>query len=785
MKTESPKLNSRAKGIFEAHQLAVCKRADRTFAVLLPLQWLAGIIAACFISPLTWVADKSSIHSHIWTAIFVGGAIISLPLYLTLKHPGATITRYVVSVAQMMMSGLLIHISGGRIETHFHIFGSLAFLSFYRDWRILIPATLVTAADHLLRGWFYPLSMYGVLGGAEWRWVEHAGWVLFENFFLIVSIRHSVSEMCNISRRAAELDASEERYRAIVEQTGEGIALINPETLSVIECNVAFSQLIGCASVAEAQTLTAYDYNNSDRTEVTTLAQFVKTQNTPYSGERTYKRRDGSLVPVEVISSLISYDGNKVFCTVAKNITERKKAEAALYQAHNELELRVTERTTELVSTNQAMQAEVIERQRAEVELSNAQMFLRKVLDTVPNVIFVKDLKGNFVLANQALADLFGMNADELIGKTDADFSHNPAEAQKFTDEDIKQLENLENKFIPEEKHTDIDGNVHWFQTFKRSIMLGENDTKYLVGVATDLTERRILESQLRHSQKLESIGQLAAGIAHEINTPTQYVGDNTRFLCDAFNGILPLLAKYNELLESTRDGIFNEKLIVEVDAAVKKADVGYLCEEIPTAIRQSLDGVARIALIVQSMKDFAHPGSKDAKNADLNKAIASTITVASNEWKYVANLETNFDDQLPPVPCLLGEFNQVVLNMITNAAHAIADVVGEGSGNKGKITISTSKIDSDWAEVRISDTGSGIPLDAQARIFDPFFTTKEVGRGTGQGLAISHNVVVENHKGQLNFETEIGKGTTFIIRLPLDAERTLKPSPELLELTA
>ncbi|MBI3300896.1 MAG: HAMP domain-containing histidine kinase [Deltaproteobacteria bacterium] len=170
---------------------------------------------------------------------------------------------------------------------------------------------------------------------------------------------------------------------------------------------------------------------------------------------------------------------------------------------------------------------------------------------------------------------------------------------------------------------------------------------------------------------------------------------------------------------------------------------------------------------IVRAMKEFSHPGSEEKVETDLNRAIETTITVARNEWKYVAELATDLDSSLPPVPCLPGEFNQVILNLIINAAHAIAVVVSEGSTSKGTITVST-RHDGDWAEIRVSDTGTGIPEAIRAKIFAPFFTTKEVGKGTGQGLAIAHSVIVDKHKGTIGFETEVGRGTTFIIRLPL-----------------
>jgi signal transduction histidine kinase len=207
-------------------------------------------------------------------------------------------------------------------------------------------------------------------------------------------------------------------------------------------------------------------------------------------------------------------------------------------------------------------------------------------------------------------------------------------------------------------------------------------------------------------------------------------------------------------------------EIVKDVAAAVEKANSGYLFEEIPKAIEQTLEGIARVSKIVSAMKEFSHPGTKEKIPLDINHAIESTITVASSEWKYVADLETDLDPKLPLISCLPGEFNQVILNLIVNAAHAIADVISKGGSEKGVIKIQTRFTDNS-AEIRIQDSGTGIPEKVQARIFDPFFTTKEIGKGTGQGLAIARSVVVDKHGGTLHFETEDGKGTTFIIRLP------------------
>jgi PAS domain S-box-containing protein len=290
---------------------------------------------------------------------------------------------------------------------------------------------------------------------------------------------------------------------------------------------------------------------------------------------------------------------------------------------------------------------------------------------------------------------------------------------------------------------------------------------------ATDITERkraeealRQSESQLRLAQKLESIGQLAAGIAHEINTPIQYIGDNAKFLDDAFRDLVAFVDPHPEIAGALRNPD-QADFVTALERAVDNVDVDYLRNEIPKAIEQLLEGVAQVARIVRAMKEFSHPGQVEKAPVNINRAIESTILVSKNEWKYVADLTTDLDSELPPVPCLASEFNQVILNLIVNAAHAISDVVRD-SNQKGSIRISTHR-DGGWAEVRVSDTGAGIPEDIRAQIFTPFFTTKEVGKGTGQGLAISHSVIVKKHQGTIRFESEVGAGTTFVIRLPLE----------------
>ena len=285
--------------------------------------------------------------------------------------------------------------------------------------------------------------------------------------------------------------------------------------------------------------------------------------------------------------------------------------------------------------------------------------------------------------------------------------------------------------------------------------------------ITSDITERKFLERQLAQAQKLESIGQLAAGIAHEINTPIQYVGDNTRFLRDAFARLGQVFKGYDGLLGALQSGADSSAGVTDLQALIKATRARDMLSEVPQSIEDSLDGIARVAEIVRAIKEFSHPGSLEKTFQDLNRAIASTTLVSRNEWKYVAELETNLDPNLPLVQCSPGEFNQVVLNLIINAAHAIGDAVAGKPGSKGKITVSTRR-DGDWAEIRVQDTGTGIPEEIRGNVFNPFFTTKEVGKGTGQGLSIAHTVIVQKHRGTIAFDTEVGSGTTFVVRIPI-----------------
>ena len=296
------------------------------------------------------------------------------------------------------------------------------------------------------------------------------------------------------------------------------------------------------------------------------------------------------------------------------------------------------------------------------------------------------------------------------------------------------------------------------------------DDMRFLRGLMIDVTEARRMVREMAQGQKLESVGRIAAGVAHEINTSVQFISDSVRFVRHALKDVPHAIADYRVLAAdvlSGKDVANAARKALDTDEA---ADVDYFLKNAPEALDRALDGIGRVGSVVKSMTEFAHPDTRVKTDLDLNRAIRTTLNMSRNEYKSVANVVTDFAE-LPAIHCHAGDFNQVVLNLLLNAAHAISDVV-EGTSAKGSITVRTRAI-GDYVEISVSDTGAGIPESVRGRIFEPFVTTKEVGRGTGQGLALSRGIVVEKLKGSLHFETETGKGTTFFIRLPVSEAAT------------
>jgi PAS domain S-box-containing protein len=537
-----------------------------------------------------------------------------------------------------------------------------------------------------------------------------------------------------LSAQRSTLDDERKMLRALIDNIPDFMCVKDRNSRFVV-ANAHAVRVLGAGSIDAVLGKTDFDFLPPDLA----LAFYTDEQSVMQSGQPWYNREekgiDGRGNETYVLTTKVPVrdkQGHIIgIASVGRDIGERKKSEEALWTAHH--------------------QAEVF-------------------INAVPSILIGMDHNSQITRWNSTATGTFGLTETEVFGKKLGDCikwlrPDMTEEIRSWCGEQGSRRCDL----VPVE----INGEKRLLGLTITAVRMGDRNTTELLVIGSDVTDRSVLEAQLRQAQKLESVGQLAAGIAHEINTPTQYIGDNVRFLKDAFVELKGLLAIY-ERMTGAGAGQVTQDAAKEIATAAELADSAYLLEEIPKAIDQTLEGVTRVSKLVGAMKEFSHPGSKEKTPVDLNHAIENTIAVARNEWKYVADIDTDLDSTLPQISCLPDEFNQVILNLIVNAAHAIAEVVGKSGTEKGRIHVSTRN-DAEWVEIRIRDTGAGIPERIRSRVFDPFFTTKEVGKGTGQGLAIARSVVVDKHGGTIHFETEAGKGTTFIIRLPQNSNAAAK----------
>jgi PAS domain S-box-containing protein len=488
-----------ARRLFLEHQQLIYARTDRLFAGLMGLQWIAAIIIALWLSPQTWVGSMSYVHPHVWAALLFGGAIAILPIILALLRPGSTSTRYVIAIAQMLMGSLLIHLTGGRIETHFHIFGSLAFLAFYRDWRVLVPATLVMFADHLLRGIFWPESVYGVLAASGWRTLEHSVWVLFEDAVLVISCLHSRRDMLNQAVQNAKRDASEQRYRQLADAMPQivwtakadgTVDYYNQQWFDYTGMSLEATEGWGWQPVLHPDDL------------VLTLETWQRSIETgkDYEVKCRFKRgADGAYRWHLVRASAVRDEGGRIVkwfgtCT---DIDDHKQAEEAIRKAHNELELRVTERTADLSTAYLKLKDEITERERAEVALTASEKRHRELIDNGQGLICVHDLQGNLLTVNPAAARALGYSPDEVVGKNLSEFV-TPASRPFFghylravaTQASVNGWMAIVTKSGEERV---------WL--YRNSRIEEPGKEAYILGHAQDITEQKRAETALRESE--------------------------------------------------------------------------------------------------------------------------------------------------------------------------------------------------------------------------------------------------------------------------------------------
>lgn len=389
-------------------------------------------------------------------------------------------------------------------------------------------------------------------------------------------------------------------------------------------------------------------------------------------------------------------------------------------------------------------------------DLTDQTVRLNTVLDSATSAIITINNLGTIISFNLAAEQIFGYSAREMIGQNIKSLM--PESVAAVHDDYLQSYrETQESSIIGQRREIDARRkNRDIFPAMLRVNPMIINGETFFSGFIDDITETKMLAAQLMQAQKLEAIGQLASGIAHEINTPIQYIGDNLSALQDNFSEILACQTKLYEMADIN--------LKTELDKLIEQHDLEFILEDSPKAIKQAKEGVDRVAEIVRAMKSFSHIDSSQGKqNADLHECLKNALTISRNSYKNIAEISTEFADDISHIECFPSELNQVFLNLIINAAHAIE----EKQNGIGLIKVKTRKLDN-IVEISIQDNGAGIDPAIQQKVFNIFFTTKEVGKGTGQGLSLSHNIVVERHHGKLFFESTKDIGTTFFIQLPI-----------------
>lgn len=719
---------------------------DRVFLWLLLAQWVFGIGCSLLVSPLVWEGASSGIHTHVWASVLLGGLIVALPIAMVIRLPGHMVTRCTIATAQTMFSALLIHLMGGRIEAHFHVFVSLALLAGYRDRTVFIPAVAVTLIDHIVRGFLWPQSVFGVLTVVSWRPFEHGAWVLFETVTLCFLIRDSLSQQFAISRLECSLRKERDELEArVMSRTKElnDAKLFQERILNSIEAaicildengEVLFVNNSWAASAQEnggSLERTGVGAQNLEKCRVVdgqlqvwsgefavAIRDICGGRHAGYSTEYSYTTEESERW-FHVSATPVPMDGTRAVAVVHVDVTAMETARA------------------------------------------RAASMAKLILDS-PNEVFVfsRDTL-QFVEVNHGACCNLGYSRDELLKMTPFDIKPN------YSESDLRELlqplaaEKMDVLNF-ETSHQRRDGSTYECSLSLHLSVLENQDV--VVAFVNDVSERKRLESQLRESQKLQAVGQLAAGVAHEINTPMQCVFGNVEFLESSFDRLLALSDELIELLDqSNLDWSQERNRLTELRSELH---YDHLREQTPSAIKEAAEASNRVISIIRAMKVMSHPGSNEKTLTDIHEMIQNAATITRSRWKHHATVEFDFDPNLAQVEVLAAEISQVFVNLIVNAADAIGEKIGDEPSELGEIRIATKTV-GDMLAISISDSGAGIPQSIVDRIFEPFYTTKCVGQGTGQGLSISHNVIVNQHSGTFDVTSQEGVGTRFEIRIP------------------
>lgn len=730
---------------------------DRVFSFLLVAQWAAVVLCAFIVSPRTWSGPQSSTHVHVISAVVLGGLLTVFPVWLALSRRGEYLTRLVIASAQVLFSALLIHLMGGRIEAHFHIFGSLALLSFYRDFRVFIPAVLLVLGDHIFCGLYWPQSVFGASEPALLEALEHAGWVMFETAFLLWGIAQSRGHLWRMAELQASLEEERDTLEARVDRRTQQLAEARDYLENVLDSLDARICILDDRGVILSTNSAWRRFGERVESESMRIGEGVD-----YLRFCDETRGSAASDASKLAAGLREIMGGATKCFVME-YPHREAGEEFWFQVRACPFAGGVTGVAAVVVAHVDVTDRVIATKSSQEEARRA-ADLAQIVTESPNEVYIfNQIDLHFAVVNEGALRATGYSREELLKMTPIDLK---------VDTDIRafrqRLEPLVRDKVKvldfQTTHCRKNGVTYPVQVSMHAAVF--HSTPVYVSFVTDLSEVRRLEGRLAQLQKLESIGQLAAGIAHEINTPMQCVSNNVEFLQECHQRLFDVVDNLIETLDAPARSWDDRKL--SVDRIIDEARYHRVASMAPSAIAEAAEASRRVIEIVRAMKVMCHPGTRDYVDSDLNDGIRNAATIARNRWKYVAEVEFDLDESLPHVPVLPAELNQVFLNLIVNAADAIAEKNGE-NGPLGKITLRT-RYEGDTVRIEVADSGPGVPEAIRDRIFDPFFTTKDVGKGTGQGLAITYDVVVNKHHGTIDLLSTEGEGATFIVCLPMNA---------------
>ncbi len=720
-------------------------RIDSIFLKFLMAQFFGLIFVALLYTPQTWIGELADTHNHIYGSLTIALLLVLMAVLAALSRPGSRRSRYAIAIAQLGLSSVLIHLSGGRAESHFHIFGSLAFLSFYKDWRVLVLASLYVCMDTIIRELYWPMSIFGQEETNGYGWIEYMWWVIFEDVFLI--------RFC--------MSAKKETNRLISAENNQKELVANIKNI-VDRKTVELSQ-----NVKELNRL-AFIIKNTDNV-VFMLSESGHIEWVNDAFEEAYGKKIDDVLQTSYIElmreddldiqslSIIEVFVEQHMHSMGDLVTIRHRNGEKKYYEHEFLVRETDAGSKEMVviekDRTQSMQAH----ERARVAFEESEI----IMDSFSGGVVGVDNEGLVFKWEANTRDYLGLEKADAIGKVflDLNIGIDVAQLAAFIQQFKKNPVGAKNTIELPSEFGEAGSSMLLFNI--HGIKSGSHRGGYIL-VSINVTERKSLERQLYHAQKMEAVGQLAAGVAHEINTPIQFIGDNLRFFKDSFEDINGLVTDCSEKIQQECPDFMDS-----YKALIEAADFEYLSTEIPEAVNQSLEGVDRVAKIIRAMKDFSHPGENEKEEADISACIHGAVTMAKNEYKYCADVEVEVADGLPAVLCNKNEIIQVLLILVVNASHAIQDVLNNSDVERGLIEINARQIEGEVA-ISVKDSGTGIDKKIQGKIFDAFFTTKEVGKGTGQGLSLAHTIVHQNHGGRIELDSEIGSGTTFTVFLPL-----------------